>query len=211
MVDDGKQCRCLAASGACAGKTAVSVALAGNRRDRVGGAAGRGLAGSGTGSAEDGKRALVPVILGIAVGGYLVAYATLGLSTTPASGSAADITTAGMWAFDSQNGQVGASWTGEFLPNTVTEQRWAIGRAPSDGSSAAALPRVEMSALPQKIGYDAAAYAGHVCPAGQLDLSPVLLSRVARAGGWAGDAGPRREFVGVVSCGRGRGRRTASH
>jgi len=110
------------------------------------------------GQAEDGKRSLVPFILGIAVGGYLVAYATLGLSTTPAGGSAADITAAGMWAFDSQNGQVGASWTGEFLPDEVTEQRWAIGRAPSDGSSAAALTPVEMSALPQKVGYNSAAY-----------------------------------------------------
>ncbi len=108
--------------------------------------------------AKNGKRSLVPVILGIAVGGYLVAYATVGLSTTPASGSAADITTAGMWAFDSQNGQVGASWTGEFLPNTVIEQRWAIGRVPSDGSSAATLPLVEMSALPQMVGYGSAAY-----------------------------------------------------
>ena len=118
--------------------------------------------------AGDGKRSLVPIILGVAVGVYLVAYATLGLSTTPDSGSAADITTAGMWAYDNQNGQVGASWTGEFLPNEVTEQRWAIGRAPSDGSSAAALPRVEMSALPQKVGYTSAAYAATFAQPGSL-------------------------------------------
>ncbi|MEM7125277.1 MAG: hypothetical protein AAF702_03050 [Chloroflexota bacterium] len=37
-----------------------------------------------------------------------------------------------MWAFDAQFGQVGASWTGEFLPIWVTEQRWAIGREPSE-------------------------------------------------------------------------------
>ena len=107
---------------------------------------------------DSAKHTFVPLILGIAVGGYLVAYATVGLTMNPASGSEADIATAGMWAFDSQNGQIGASWTGEFLPNEVTEQRWAIGRAPSDGSSAAALPRVEMSALPQTVGYDSAAY-----------------------------------------------------
>ncbi|MFN8466858.1 MAG: 6-pyruvoyl-tetrahydropterin synthase-related protein [Caldilineaceae bacterium] len=118
--------------------------------------------------AEDPKRSLVPIILGIAVGGYLVGYATLGLSTTPASGSAVDFTTAGMWAFDSQNGQVGASWTGEFLPNEVTEQRWAIGRAPSDGSSAAALPSVEMSALPQTVGYTSADYAATFTQRGSL-------------------------------------------
>ena len=117
---------------------------------------------------DSGKRALVPLILGIAAGGYLVAYATLGLSTTPASGSAADITPAGMWAFDSQNGQVGASWTGEFLPSTVTEQRWAIGRAPADGSSAAALPSAEMSALPQEVGYDSAKYTATFAQPGSL-------------------------------------------
>lgn len=114
------------------------------------------------------KRAFAPLLLSIAVGGYLTAYATLGLSTTPAGGSAADITTAGMWAFDSQNGQVGASWTGEFLPNEVTEQRWAIGRAPSDGSSAAALAPVDLSALPQKVGYDSAAYAVTLAQPGSL-------------------------------------------
>lgn len=118
--------------------------------------------------AEDGKRSLVPIILGIAVGGYLVGYATLGLNATPASGSVADITTAGMWAIDSQNGQVGASWTGEFLPNGVTEQRWAIGRAPSDGSSAAALPRAEMSALPQTVGYTSAGYTATFAQGGSL-------------------------------------------
>jgi hypothetical protein len=75
-----------------------------------------------------------------------------------------------MWAFDSQNGQVGASWTGEFLPNTVTEQRWAIGRAPSDGSSAATLARVEMSALPESVGYDSASYRVTFAQPGSLIL-----------------------------------------
>ncbi len=117
---------------------------------------------------EHGKRPFVALILAIVAGSYLVAYATLGLSTTPAGGSAAETTTAGMWAFDSQNGQVGASWTGEFLPNTVTEQRWAIGRAPSDGSSAAALPRVEMAAQPLRLGYDAATYHATFAQPGSL-------------------------------------------
>ena len=117
---------------------------------------------------EGPKRSLVPLILGIIIGGYLVAYATLGLSTTPAGGSAADITAGGMWAYDSQNGQVGASWTGEFLPNEVKEQRWAVGRAPSDGSSAATLPRVEMGALPQQVGYGSAAYTATFAQPGSL-------------------------------------------
>ena len=106
----------------------------------------------------------------LAVAAYLVVYATLGLSVQPASGSAADISTAGMWAFDSQNGQVGASWTGEFLPTTVTEQRWAIGRAPSDGSSAAALPRVEMRARPEQAGYESADFQVAFAQPGSLIL-----------------------------------------
>ena len=33
-----------------------------------------------------------------------------------------------MWREDAEHGQVGATWTGEFLPTTVQEQRWALGR-----------------------------------------------------------------------------------
>jgi hypothetical protein len=35
-----------------------------------------------------------------------------------------------MWAEDAEAGQVGATWTAEFLPLSVTEQRWALTRAP---------------------------------------------------------------------------------
>ncbi len=38
-----------------------------------------------------------------------------------------------MWAEDAAAGQVGATWTGEFLPVTVGEQRWALGR-PREGA-----------------------------------------------------------------------------
>ena len=38
-----------------------------------------------------------------------------------------------MWQEDAAAGQVGATWTGEFLPLTVGEQRWALGR-PRDGA-----------------------------------------------------------------------------
>jgi hypothetical protein len=38
-----------------------------------------------------------------------------------------------MWAEDAAAGQVGATWTGEFLPVTVQEQRWALGR-PREGA-----------------------------------------------------------------------------
>jgi hypothetical protein len=39
-----------------------------------------------------------------------------------------------MWQEDADTGQVGATWTGEFLPATVTEQRWALGR-PREGAT----------------------------------------------------------------------------
>jgi hypothetical protein len=35
-----------------------------------------------------------------------------------------------MWEEDAANGQVGATWTAEFLPLAVKEQRWALARAP---------------------------------------------------------------------------------
>jgi hypothetical protein len=100
---------------------------------------------------------------GAVVGVLLLVYGTVGLPATAMSGSEAEITTAGMWATDSANGQVGASWTGEFLPNTVTEQRWAIGRAPSGetgGETGAGEPApVEMRVRPLRVGYLEAEYA----------------------------------------------------
>lgn len=57
----------------------------------------------------------------------------------------ADVTPEQMWAEDAANGQVGATWTAEFLPVAVTEQRWALGRAPAQpqvGPTPAAIPDV---------------------------------------------------------------------
>jgi hypothetical protein len=34
-----------------------------------------------------------------------------------------------MWREDAEAGQIGATWTAEFLPLTVKEQRWALGRS----------------------------------------------------------------------------------
>ena len=39
-----------------------------------------------------------------------------------------------MWREDAEAGQVGATWTGEFLPLTVHEQRWALGRSRPDAA-----------------------------------------------------------------------------
>lgn len=41
-----------------------------------------------------------------------------------------------MWQEDVANGQVGATWTAEFLPLTVKEQRWALARAPEQINAA---------------------------------------------------------------------------
>lgn len=68
-----------------------------------------------------------------ALGGWLIVYGLGGLRPQPAPFAAADLTPTQMWEFDAQHGQVGASWTGEFLPRWVMEQRWAIGREPSSG------------------------------------------------------------------------------
>ncbi len=70
-------------------------------------------------------------LLYLALAGYLIFYALGGLHPSPAALTAQDLTPEQMWAFDSEHGQVGASWTAEFLPRWVTEQRWAIGRSPT--------------------------------------------------------------------------------
>lgn len=68
------------------------------------------------------------------------------------------LTTESMLAFDAAMGQVGASWTGEFLPTTVTEERWAIGR--DDPNDAPAVQgRVDASAGLVRAGYLHAEYA----------------------------------------------------
>ena len=61
-----------------------------------------------------------------------------------------------MWREDAEAGQVGATWTGEFLPLTVTEQRWALGR-PRDGATdgPALTPRPDVRLT--RVGYDQAA------------------------------------------------------
>lgn len=72
------------------------------------------------------------VMLVCAVGVLLALHTLSAVAWQPAPFSADDLTDAYMWAFDAQHGQVGATWTGEFLPRSVSEQRWAIGRAPAN-------------------------------------------------------------------------------
>ncbi len=78
-------------------------------------------------------------------------YTFLPLHPPSAPYTTDDLTSEQMWSFDREHGQVGASWTAEFLPRWVTEQRWAIGREPANPSSmpAGAAPRL----IPWAWGY----------------------------------------------------------
>jgi len=97
--------------------------------------------------------------------GWLAFHGYAGLPSAPATFRPADLTTAQMWEFDARHGQLGATWTAEFLPRWVTEQRWAIGREPS-GTAAAAQPArpafrsvrvLAQSHLGERLRYTAAA------------------------------------------------------
>lgn len=46
------------------------------------------------------------------------------------------ITRPEMWAFDAAQGQIGATWTGEFLPRWVQTPRWAIGQPANESTIA---------------------------------------------------------------------------
>jgi hypothetical protein len=62
-----------------------------------------------------------------------------------------------MWQEDAEMGQVGATWTGEFLPRTVTEQRWALGRPREGAEDTAPLPgppKMNITSV-QHLGLDA--------------------------------------------------------
>ncbi len=58
-----------------------------------------------------------------------------------------------MWQEDATAGQVGATWTAEFLPLTVTEQRWALGR-PREGALDGPVVTVRPAARLIRLGYD---------------------------------------------------------
>jgi len=75
---------------------------------------------------------LLRLALPTALSAFLLAYACAGLRPQPAPYQAGDLTRQQMWGFDAEHGQVGATWTGEFLPRWVREQRWAIGREPEE-------------------------------------------------------------------------------
>jgi hypothetical protein len=57
---------------------------------------------------------------------FLLAIGAWALWRLPYTSTSPDISVEAMWTGDRQVGQVGATWTGEYLPVWVTEQRWAL-------------------------------------------------------------------------------------
>lgn len=84
---------------------------------------------------------------------YAIVYAVAGLTPTPAPFTAQELTVEQMWAFDAGHGQVGASWTAEFLPRWVSEERWAIGREPATTDDSMVFSSVQFAAMPIEQGY----------------------------------------------------------
>ncbi len=69
------------------------------------------------------------------IGLYVVVYATARLPQSHLPAAEEAVTAEQMWAFDAEHGQVGATWTSEFLPRWVTAPKWALGREPDDGEA----------------------------------------------------------------------------
>lgn len=95
-----------------------------------------------------------PAILIAATAALVILVALPGLEIEPLPLSPADQwLPERMWQEDAEAGQVGATWTGEFLPLTVSEQRWALGRARAGALNGLPLqpaPQVSLS----RLGYD---------------------------------------------------------
>jgi hypothetical protein len=75
--------------------------------------------------------------LGRLAGAFLlILIAVFSLPALPTSSTHPDLSVEGMWRLDRELAQVGATWTGEYLPVWVTEQRWAISYPLSQGTRA---------------------------------------------------------------------------
>lgn len=119
------------------------------------------LAASGAPTAVNGANRSAAARLTTVYGGVIIAfslfYMAYGLARVPSTPvnltSAEAWGVARMWADDAAAGQVGATWTGEFLPQTVQEQRWALGRpleGAADGRPLTPAPLVRLAS----VGYD---------------------------------------------------------
>ncbi len=93
---------------------------------------------------------------GVAILALVDGFGALPLQPAPWLDDPAALTRARMLETDASFGQVGASWTAEFLPVTVTEERWAIGREPPTPSTAR--PSVALDAELLDAGYLSTSY-----------------------------------------------------
>ncbi len=92
---------------------------------------------------------LLAILIGATIVQPLITVPSQPLSLSAAEAWAPDR----MWREDAAAGQVGATWTAEFLPLTVTEQRWALGRpreGAGDGPAITPRPEVRLA----RLGYD---------------------------------------------------------
>lgn len=96
---------------------------------------------------------LPAAMAGALLAAYAVVYAVAGLAPAPASFTAQELTVEQMWRFDAEHGQVGASWTAEFLPRWVSEERWAISREPTVVDELGRSSSVLFAATPVEQGY----------------------------------------------------------
>jgi hypothetical protein len=75
-------------------------------------------------------------VAGAAGTALLLALAASGLWALPVQPAAPEVTVEAMWRDDRSFGQVGATWTGEYLPIWVEVERWAISHpAPTGGGA----------------------------------------------------------------------------
>jgi hypothetical protein len=91
------------------------------------------LAGAGVSAIQDmiGTRPARPIVSATALAGVAL-IALSALARLPYQALALDddaVTYQRMWAEEREAGQIGTTWTGEYLPVWVREQRWAIGRS----------------------------------------------------------------------------------
>ncbi len=82
-----------------------------------------------------------------------------------------------MWREDADAGQVGATWTGEFLPRAVTEQRWALGRPREGATDTPPLPG------PPRVALTSVQHLGLTLTLDTPATMPVLLHQF-QAPGW---------------------------
>jgi hypothetical protein len=97
------------------------------------------------------RRRLASLIVAVLIVGALAVTAAPSLPFQRLPLAEADITPESFWAFDRDTGQAGSTWAGEFIPVWVTEQRWALGRAPDQPSapvdSSFAAPKVTAAVI----------------------------------------------------------------